>query len=353
MPRELGRACIVKLASVADEVANAPYAEGGLHGVVQAARDIFHAQTVAVVLMDEETHALSIKLSRGLSSQFVSRFQRDLGSAVLGEVIRGAMALKLSSREDDKAAYEEVRLEHEFNSAMAVHMAVNHKPIGYLYCDHAGKDFFTDGDIRIMRVLASLAALAVQKANLQEQIARLTIEDPATGLSTYSYFYRRLSEEMERVVRYGESVAVLLVEVTNLSRVEDVYGGPAARMLLRQLARLVRENTRGIDFAARFGSNQAILCLVRADETGLRAVAERVLRAVANAEVTCPLPPLPGAETAGDATPTVTKVAFEICGGAAIAPAHGREASLLVTKAEKALLDAKRAGAGSLVVAGA
>jgi len=266
-------------------------------------------------------------------------------------VLRGATALRLSSREDDEAAYEEVRLEHEFNSALAVSMAVNHKPIGYLYCDHAEKGFFTEGDILILRVLASLAALAVQKANLQEQIARLTVEDPVTGLYTYSCFYRRLADEMARAVRYGENVAILLVEVTNLSHVEDVYGGPAAKGLLRQLARLIRENMRGIDFAARFGSNQAMLCLVRADRTGLRTVAERVLRAISSAEVTCELPPAPGAETAGKETAAVTKVTFEICGGAAIAPVHGREASLLVTKAEKALLDAKRAGAGSLIIA--
>jgi GGDEF domain-containing protein len=141
----------------------------------------------------------------------------------------------------------------------------------------------------------------------------------------------------------------MLLEVCNLPYIEDVYGRPSAGEVLRNVSRLVTENTRGIDFAARYHDNQIMICLVRADREGLEAVSHRILEATRRLPVTCPLGGARGRREEGESE--ARELEIVLVAGGAIAPAHGREASLLVSKAEKALLAAKRLGPGHLFTA--
>ncbi|MHC4712674.1 MAG: GGDEF domain-containing protein [Planctomycetota bacterium] len=347
MSRQTEENCLVRLASVAEAVANAAYAEQGVHSVVQAAADLFHAQTVAVVLYDAAGGDLSIKLSRGLSAQFVDSFSRPLGTGVLAEIVRAGMALRLGDSTGDREAAAELRLEHDFASAVAVQLSINRKPLGYIYCDHRDPDHFAREDVQVLRSLGHLASLAIEKAELQDEVARLTVEDPVTGLATYNCFYARLCDEVERALRYGDTVGLMLVELTNLTYVEDVYGRPASVEVIRHAARLLQENTRGIDFAARFGSSQIMLCLIRADEDGLRLVADRIVAVAGRLPAVCEIARGGADEGAAEKAP----LSIEVSLGGVLAPRHGREAAVLVSKVQNALLTAKRLGAGRCAIA--
>lgn len=350
MPRQFGSACVLKLASVAESVANAAHAEEGLHAVVMAAKEIYNPQTVAVVLKEKAADNLYIKLSRGLSAFFIDGFRRPLGSGILAEVVHGGAALHLSSPDDDPEAYNDVKLEKAFASAIAVALTINRKPVGYLYCDHAQPGYFSRTDLQILQCLGHLAALAIEKANLHARVARLAVKDPLTGLCTYNYFYSRLADEIARATRYSESLGLLLLELTNFAHVEDVCGRPGATKTLRDVARFIKEHTRGVDFATRFRTNQAMVCLVRSDDDGLKTAADRIMNLATSSPLTCPVEPGPAAP-GEPARETVTRINLQVCAGGAIAPLHGTDPSILVAKAQKALLAAKRLGSGHLTIA--
>ncbi len=338
--------CLVRLASVAEAVANAAYAEQGLHAVVQAACDLFGAQTVAIILYDSPSGKLQLKLSRGLSAQYVQTFSRPLGAGVLAEIVLAGMALRLADGRADREAAEELKLEHEFGSAIAVQLSINRKPLGYIFCDHRQAEYFQREHVQTLRCLAHLASLAVEKAQLQDEVARLAVEDPVTGLSTYSYFHSRLCDEIERALRYNDSVGLILVELTNLFDVENIYGRPAAVEVVRHVSRLLQENTRGIDFAAPFRANQIMVCLIRADEAGLKVVAERVAPLADRIPAHCEVE---GEGQRKSADKKLLRIGLSI--GGAVAPQHGRDASTLILKVQNALLAAKRLGAGHYALA--
>ncbi len=344
MQGDSGMSSMIRVASVAQAVADATHAEAGLHAVVQTAYDLFDAQTVAVILQDDEGARSHIKLARGLSAGFISGFSRSLSSGVIAEVLHGGTPLRISDAAEAQEVVREIRLEHDFGSAMAVGMTINRRPLGYLHIDHARRGSFEKSHLHTARCLGCLAALALEKVRLQDVVARLSIQDSMTGLSTYSRFYARLSTEIERVLRYEESLAVLLLDITNLNYVEDVYGRAGARELLRHVAGIVRENIRGVDFAARFRTDTFMVCLVKAHEAAARDVAERIITACHTVSAVCPAP---GAkeEAAGEIIP------LEVVIGASLVPAHGRTASVAIAEAEKALLAARRMGVGSIVIA--
>ncbi|MCD6405474.1 MAG: GAF domain-containing protein [Planctomycetes bacterium] len=350
MPLDPGNAWCTRLASVAECVANAAHAEEGLRAVATAAWQIFKAQTVAIVLLDESQENVRIKLSRGLSARFVDRFEGPLGSGLLAEVILGGMPLSIPDREAHVKACEEVRLEHDFGSAIAVGIAINRRPLGCLYCDHREPGHFGGNDLVLLESLGHLAALAIEKARMQDDLARLAIEDSVTGLNTYGYFYRRLSQEIARALRYEDSVGVLLLELMNLRYVRDVFGNEGTLAVMRDMAQAIQENTRGVDFATRSRANQAMICLVRPREGGLEIAAERILKVALSRPAVYPVDAdSPGGE--GQSDETTACVNLQICAAGALAPQHGSDAASIIPNVQKALRVARRLGSGHFVMA--
>jgi len=345
---------LARLASVAQRVANASQPEDSLGVVVQSMRDAFHAQTVAAVLLDEDGH-LRIRVSRGLSAQFASQFRRPVGSGIVAEVVLGGMALLLPEPKSDREAYDELKLENDFGSAMAVPLTVNHRPRGYVFCDHRQPGRYTRQDLQDLNALSYLAALALEKAELGARISLLAVEDPVTDLANYSHFYSRLSREVARALRYNESLGLMVLSVANLAAIEEAYGQEAGGDVLRSVARTVRESIRGVDFAGRLGPGEMVICLVHASADAVGAVADRIA-GLARETFVIPRRPAPLGEHAGLAAAPADeareRVAVMVYFGAAVAPDHARDAAVLVAKAQDAVALAKGAGAGHFAIFG-
>jgi len=340
---------LTRLAGIADRVANAAHGDEALGALVQAAKDMYHAQTVAIILLSEGTGHLHVRASRGLGAHYAAQFKRPLGSGVLAEVILGGMPLVLADASAASQERDELRLEHDFGSAMIAPITINHKPVGCLYCDHRQEGRFGREDLVSFRALSFIAALAIEKADLQEKVSRLAVEDPVTGLFTYAHFYNRLSYEVARALRYEENLGVLLVAVRDIPKIVESRGDSAAHDVLRAIASLLKENIRAVDFAARFGRHEIIVCLVHADEEGLSAVSERLAATAGKCRVSTRAAK-EASRPAALEPPETQEVDVSLYLAGAVAPEHGRDAGTLVANVQGALLAAKSRGAGQMVL---
>ena len=128
--------------------------------------------------------------------------------------------------------------------------------------------------------------LAEANARLEESNARLealATEDGLTGLKNHRAFQERLEEEVVRATRYGTPLSLVLLDVDHFKRFNDRWGHPAGDGVLRDVARLLRQNARGTDLAARYGGEEFVLILPQTSQAGALVIAERVRRAVENA----------------------------------------------------------------------
>jgi diguanylate cyclase (GGDEF)-like protein len=122
-----------------------------------------------------------------------------------------------------------------------------------------------------------VAALVMERGEVEKQLRHLADHDPLTGL----FNRRRFADELERWIayssRYGGGGAVLVMDVDDLKRVNDVLGHAAGDDLLVRLARLLSERLRETDVVARLGGDEFIALLPRADENAARLVANSLL----------------------------------------------------------------------------
>jgi len=108
-------------------------------------------------------------------------------------------------------------------------------------------------------------------ARLREQaveLERQTREDALTGVSNRRHLDALLAVEWERALRFGRALTVAMLDLDRFKQVNDRFTHAVGDEVLRTVARILRENTRGVDVVARYGGEEFCLILVetRLDE---------------------------------------------------------------------------------------
>ncbi len=128
----------------------------------------------------------------------------------------------------------------------------------------------------------------------EDLLQRASLTDPLTGLANRRHFDRRLREELARVDRYKQPLALMLLDLDGLKDVNDVGGHEAGDNALCAVARTLQHTCRNTDLPARIGGDEFIVLAPNITESEARTLAERI-RKTLTAEATWisnRLPPL-------------------------------------------------------------
>jgi diguanylate cyclase (GGDEF)-like protein len=110
--------------------------------------------------------------------------------------------------------------------------------------------------------------------------------DALTGLPNRRTFMRRLEEEFARVKRFGaHQVAVLMLDLDYFKSINDTHGHAAGDEVLRQVAMLIRNETRRVDLCSRLGGEEFAILLVGATLVAASEFAERLRGKIAAAAI--------------------------------------------------------------------
>lgn len=109
-----------------------------------------------------------------------------------------------------------------------------------------------------------------------DRLAELSATDPLTGLSNARGLFDRLEIELARARRYREPLALLLVDLDGLKRINDRFGHHAGDAALRRLADVIRSQLRETDVAARWGGDEFAVMAPNTAKDAAVAMAERI-----------------------------------------------------------------------------
>ena len=132
----------------------------------------------------------------------------------------------------------------------------------------------------LIRALVRQAGLALENARLFEQVQKLSVTDPLTGLHNRRY----LTEQGQRMValaaRHHKPLALAMIDLDHFKGVNDTHGHAVGDDVLRAAAATLGATQRCTDLCARFGGEE--LCVVSPETSldGARESAERFLVAL-------------------------------------------------------------------------
>lgn len=152
-----------------------------------------------------------------------------------------------------------------------------------------GVFFFGACFVLMNTFLSSQTAKVLQRISCLEQE---NITDSLTGLYNRRYLDFRLKEEIAIAQRYVRPLSVLLFDIDNFKKINDIHGHQAGDQVLSSLRDIIIETIRESDIAARYGGDEFLVIAPHTRIEDAAALAERLRECVASYQFTYSVGPI-------------------------------------------------------------
>ncbi|HWD25839.1 MAG TPA: PleD family two-component system response regulator [Rhizomicrobium sp.] len=165
----------------------------------------------------------------------------------------------------------------------------------------------------------------------------MAITDQLTGLHNRRYMSRHLDNLVSQAGRNGKPLAFLILDIDYFKSVNDGHGHDIGDEVLKEFAKRISANVRGIDLACRYGGEEFVVVMPDTEMSLAYSIAERLRKSIETTPVV--ISRAPG------------KLNITISIGIAGSEGTSDSADALLHRADQALYSAKRAGRNRVVTA--
>ena len=190
---------------------------------------------------------------------------------------------------------------------------------------------FSEEEFELAKRLGDAAALALDNAHIRARLEREAQTDSLTGLYNHRHFHERLRRELTRASSEHENVAVVMIDIDDFKKVNDVFGHAVGDHVLAELADHLRATVRPTDVVCRIGGEEFAVIVPSSHEADVVALATRLAERLHGVEL----------DLAG-------RIAVSV--GIAQGPEHAANPRELVACAEAAMMTAKARGKNQVVL---
>lgn len=174
-----------------------------------------------------------------------------------------------------------------------------------------------------------------QKEEVLEDLSKIAIFDPLTGLYNRRYMDEVMRDELIRALQHTTTVGILMGDIDYFKKINDTYGHRTGDLVLQAAAKLFKKSVRSADSVCRYGGEEFVIIMPGASLAILARTAEKIRARF---------------ETFRFTTQEKTKIAITISIGAASFPQHANQLDDVIELADRALYRAKLAGRNRVVI---
>jgi diguanylate cyclase (GGDEF)-like protein len=188
----------------------------------------------------------------------------------------------------------------------------------------------TENDLKIFTMLANQAGLAIENSRLYEIIKHKSRSDAITNLWNHGFFQDQLATEIENAQKTNSPISLIMMDIDNFKELNDAYGHQNGDIVLKEMASILKDSSRGGDYVCRYGGEEFSVILTQTGKDQGYVIAERIRERIAGHF----FPKFSSEEH--------LKVTVSI--GLATFPEDAQTKETLITRADKAMYAAKHSG---------
>jgi len=163
-----------------------------------------------------------------------------------------------------------LNVDSKYNNILIIPLKSKQKELGSIML--YGINGIKEQDLSFYSVLGQEISLVILNAIQYEEIEILAIKDKLTNVYNRRYFMETLSKEIAK----QEPISLMLIDIDDFGNYNNNYGHQEGDKLLREISKILKENTRVIDTVGRYGGEEFIILLPNTKSTQAVPIAERI-----------------------------------------------------------------------------
>lgn len=298
--------------------------------VLRKIESIFKARQCFILLVDSGAERFCLRGHLGLSEKQLLQYRKmRLCQTILSYVVEKREPILIESEADERILSDQNWERDIPKPFISTPILSGQNVLGVIVICKGDQNEFrlTAVDVKVLSLIASQIAMALENSKLYQQTVFLTMTDQLTEMKNYRCFTVRLENEILRSNRYPSPFSLLMLDIDNLKGYNDALGHRAGDLLLREIARVILENIRGVDIACRYAGDEFAIILPHTNVINARNIAVKLQSKIAHLKRAHPV-----SVSIGIVSYRTKMSRYE-----------------LVQKAGMALLEAKRQGKDSLI----
>jgi diguanylate cyclase (GGDEF)-like protein len=256
-----------------------------LRAIMQQMEQFFKPETWSLLLVDDARHDLFYAVAVGHTEAELRDVRVPIGHGLAGWVAaHGESLIVPEVSQDPRFDARFAPLEGEdtapafrVRSAICMPLRSRQKTLGVIQLFNCQLDTLTDYTISFLHVLCDYAAIAIDNARAVERIQELTITDDCTGLYNVRHMYHVLEGYVDAAERTPAPFSLIFVDIDYFKNVNDRHGHLVGSHLLKEVGEALRAGLRKEDLVFRYGGDEFVVLLPRADKDAAQFAAERLL----------------------------------------------------------------------------
>jgi diguanylate cyclase (GGDEF)-like protein len=293
-------------------------------------RGLFAVEKALINIINTKTELMETVRSFGYSEEYTARHLSHPFETVSDCFVLRHDTTFLSMDVDGDTRCPNMLVDPETRSVLCVPIRSGKKIYGILHMASRYQSAFDEEDATLANAIGEQIGLAVESAQLFEEINRLAITDELTGLYNIRYLRRVMSEEVKRSIRYNRPLSFIMLDIDFFKIYNDLHGHPRGDEVLRILSGLLQQNTRDVDTVFRYGGEEFSVIIPEVGKQEAYRMAERIRRVIQEH-----LFPYEEDQPGGNLTVSI---------GVANLPDDAEEGDELIDMADRALYRAKQSG---------
>jgi diguanylate cyclase (GGDEF)-like protein len=234
------------------------------------------AKACSIMLLDADRKRLLAKAAYGLRTERMNSLSFRTGEGVAGWVIeRGEPALIEDVTRDPRFIVLPGN-QTPIAAMLCVPLLARGERVGVVTATSERAGAFDADQLDLVRFISTTIALDIENVRLH----RVAVTDPLTGAYNREFLLARLPQEIEAAQERDRSLSVAMVDVDHFKHVNDQYGHAVGDAVLAEVARRLRGAIRAGDLLVRYGGEEFLAVLPKADAGRAWEVGERMRQRV-------------------------------------------------------------------------
>lgn len=139
----------------------------------------------------------------------------------------------------------------------------------------------SDGnEMRFISMIADLAGVSLQNCEFLGTAKEEATTDALTGLYNRRYFFEKAREAAHKAIKHHSPISIFIFDIDHFKKYNDMHGHPEGDYLLKELSRILKENSREGDVTARYGGEEFIVLMPDTDKEGAVVYGEKIRKAI-------------------------------------------------------------------------